>query len=197
MEYSKPLARLIDEFQKFPGVGKKSAQRMAFFVLRQSEADVKQFADSIIQAKQLITYCSVCFNLTSQQPCEICASVKRDNQIICVVAESKDLIALEKTKEYSGLYHVLQGLISPLEGIGPDNLRVLELLRRLQGEVKEVILAINNSVEGEATTLYLTKLIKPLKIKVTRIAFGLPVGTELEYADEVTLSKALEGRQEI
>ena len=197
MEYTKPLARLIDEFQKFPGIGPKSAQRMAFYILKQSEQDVENFAKAITEAKKLIQYCEVCFNLSSEQPCEICSSKKRDKALICVVADTKDLVALEKTKDFIGYYHVLQGLISPLEGIGPENLRITELLKRLNDDVKEIILAINPSVEGEATTLYLSKLIKPLGIKLTRIAFGLPVGSDLEYADEVTLSKALEGRHEI
>lgn len=197
MQYTKPLARLIEEFQKFPGIGPKSAQRMAFFMLKKTEDEVKQFAEAILEAKTLINYCPICFNLTSLDKCEICSQTKRDHDTICVVADTKDLIALERTKDYYGVYHVLQGLISPLDGIGPELLKVTELLKRLQGDVKEVILAINNSVEGEATTLYLSKLIKPLGIKVTRIAFGLPVGSDLEYADEITLSKALEGRQVI
>lgn len=197
MEYTKPLARLIEEFQKFPGIGPKSAQRMAFFILKQPEIDVQHFAESILEAKNLIKYCTTCFNISAQEICEICSNNKRDKQTICVVAESKDLIALEKTREYFGLYHVLQGLISPLEGVGPENLRINDLLQRLHSDIKEVILAVNNSVEGEATTLYLSKIIKPLQIKVTRIAYGLPVGSDLEYADEITLSKALEGRQEI
>ena len=197
MEYTKPLARLIDEFERFPGVGPKSAQRMAFFILKQSEAEVKQFADSLLEAKSLIKYCSICFNISSQEVCELCSNTKRDNKSICVVSDTKNLIALERTKEFNGLYHVLHGLISPLEGLGPDNLKVSELIQRLNADIDEVIIAINNSIEGEATTLYLSKLIKPLKIKVTRIAFGLPVGSDLEYADEVTLSKAFEGRQEI
>lgn len=197
MEYTKPLARLIDEFQKFPGIGPKSAQRMAFYILKQSEQDVNNFAKAITEAKKLIQYCEICFNLSSEQPCEICSSNKRDDSIICVVADTKDLVALEKTKDFIGRYHVLQGLISPLEGVGPENLRITELLKRLNDNIKEIILAINPSVEGEATTLYLRKLIKPLGIKLTRIAFGLPVGSDLEYADEVTLSKALEGRHEI
>jgi recombination protein RecR len=197
MEYSKPLGKLIEEFQKFPGVGPKSAQRMAFFLLKKSDQEVKQFADVILEAKTLITYCPVCYNLSSQQPCEICSSKKREQETICVVADTRDLIALERTREYNGVYHVLQGLVSPLEGVGPDSLRIPELLKRINENVQEVILAINNSVEGEATTLYLSKLIKPLNVRVTRIAFGLPVGSELEYADEITLSRALEGRHEI
>jgi recombination protein RecR len=197
MEFTKPLARLIDEFQKFPGVGPKSAQRMAFFLLKKTDEEVKQFAESVVEAKNLITYCPKCFNLSSEQPCEICANTRRDQDTICVVADTRDLIALERTREYNGVYHVLQGVISPLEGIGPDSLRISELLKRINSEIKEIILAINNSVEGEATSLYLSKLIKPLKVRMTRIAFGLPVGSDLEYADEITLSKALEGRQEI
>lgn len=197
MEYTKPLARLIEEFQKFPGIGAKSAQRMAFFLIKKPEGEVKQFADAIIEAKTLINYCPSCFNLSSQQPCEICSNPKRDLHTICVVADVKDLIALERTRGYEGLYHVLLGLISPLEGIGVEDLKITELLKRLGPGINEVILAINNSVEGEATTLYLSKLIKPLGVKVTRIAFGLPVGGDLEYADEITLSKALEGRHEI
>lgn len=197
MEYTKPLARLIDEFERFPGVGPKSAQRMAFFILKQSEAEVKQFADSLLEAKSLIKYCSICFNISSQEVCELCSNAKRDSKSICVVSDTKNLIALERTREFNGLYHVLHGLISPLEGLGPDNLKVSELIQRLNTDIDEVIIAINNSIEGEATTLYLSKLIKPLNIKVTRIAFGLPVGSDLEYADEVTLSKAFEGRQEI
>lgn len=197
MEYTKPLARLIDEFERFPGVGPKSAQRMAFFILKQSEAEVKQFAESLLQAKSLIKYCSICFNISSQEVCELCANTRRDAKSICVVSDTKNLIALERTKEYKGLYHVLHGLISPLEGLGPENLKISELIKRLNDDIEEVIIAINNSIEGEATTLYISKLIKPLNIKVTRIAFGLPVGSDLEYADEITLSKAFEGRQEI
>lgn len=197
MEYSKPLARLIDEFQKFPGIGPKSAQRMAFFLLDKPDDEVKSFAEAIIEAKEKIKNCSTCFNLSSNDPCEICANKKRDQNTICVVAETKDIVAIEKTKEFQGYYHVLQGLISPLEGVGPEQLRVSELLKRLTDGIDEVILAINTSVEGEATTLYLSKLIKPLGIKVTRIAFGLPAGSELEYADETTLSRAIEGRREL
>lgn len=197
MQYTKPLARLVEEFQKFPGVGQKSAQRMAFYLLKQSEGEVKKFAEAILEAKKLIKYCSNCFNLSSEDVCEICTNKKRDAATVCVVSDTRDIIAIEKTGEYNGHYHVLMGLISPLEGIGPDNLKISELLSRCNSDIKEVILAINNSVEGEATTLYLSKLIKPLNIKVTRIAFGLPVGSELEYADEITLSKAFEGRQEI
>ena len=173
MIYPKSIATLIEHFQKFPSVGPKSAQRMAFYLLRMPENEVQKFAQAIIDAKANTRTCEVCFNLSSTSPCEICQSNKRDRSTICVVAETKDLIAIEKTNEYKGLYHVLQGLI------------------------QEVILALSPSVEGEATSLYLTKLIKPFGIKISRIAFGLPVGADLEYADEITIAKALEGRREI
>lgn len=198
MIYPKSIAALIEQFQKFPSVGPKSAQRMAFYLLRMPKSDVENFAKTLIDAKENTRTCEVCFNISSASPCEICSSSHRDKSIICVVAESKDLIAIEKTNEYKGLYHVLQGLISPLDGIGAEDIRIKELLNRLTDEkIKEVILAISPSVEGEATSLYLTKLIKPFGIKVSRIAFGLPVGADLEYADEITIAKALEGRHEI
>ena len=198
MIYPKSIAALIEQFQKFPSVGPKSAQRMAFYLLRMPKNDVENFAKTIIDAKENTRTCEICFNISSTSPCEICSSVHRDNSTVCVVAESKDLIAIEKTNEYKGLYHVLQGLISPLDGIGAEDIRIKELLNRLTDEkIKEVILAISPSVEGEATSLYLTKLIKPFGIKVSRIAFGLPVGADLEYADEITIAKALEGRHEI
>lgn len=197
MQYTKPLAKLIDQFQKLPGIGPKSAQRMAFHLLKMPISEVEKFAYTMIESKQTIKYCEICFNLSSQNPCEICSSTKRDKSTICVVAETKDLIAIEKTGEYKGLYHVLQGLISPLDGITPDDLRVKELLKRTTDEeVKEIILAISPSVEGEATSLYLNKILKPFGVKVTRIAFGLPMGGELEYVDGLTISKALEGRSE-
>lgn len=198
MIYPKPVAALIEQFQKFPSIGPKSAQRMAFFLLRMPYADVQNFAKIMLEAKENTKTCQVCFNLSSSSPCDICASNSRDKSIICVVADSKDLIAIEKTNEYKGMYHVLQGLISPMDGIGADDIRIKELLNRLTDEnIKEVILAISPSVEGEATSLYLTKLIKPFGIKVSRIAFGLPVGADLEYADEITITKALEGRREM
>lgn len=198
MIYPKSISALIEQFQKFPSVGPKSAQRMAFYLLRMSKVDVENFAKTIIDAKENTKTCEICFNISSSSPCEICVSPHRDKSTICVVAESKDLIAIEKTNEYKGLYHVLQGLISPLDGIGAEDIRIKELLNRLTDEkIKEVILAISPSVEGEATSLYLTKLIKPFGIKVSRIAFGLPVGADLEYADEITIAKALEGRHEI
>lgn len=198
MIYPKSIASLIEHFQKFPSVGPKSAQRMAFYLLRMPMSEVEKFAQSMINAKQNTRTCEVCFNLSATSPCEICQSPQRDKSTICVVAETKDLIAIEKTNEYKGLYHVLQGLISPMDGIGADDIRVKELLNRLTNdEVKEVILALSPSVEGEATSLYLNKLIKPFGIKISRIAFGLPVGADLEYADEITIAKAIEGRHEI
>ena len=198
MIYPKSIAPLIEHFQKFPSVGPKSAQRMAFYMLRMPESEVQKFAQAILEAKRNTRTCEVCFNLSSSSPCEICTNPKRDRSIICVVAETKDLIAIEKTNEFKGLYHVLQGLISPMDGIGADDIRIKELLTRLASdEVKEVILALPPSVEGEATSLYLTKLIKPFGITISRIAFGLPVGADLEYADEITIAKAIEGRREI
>ena len=198
MIYPKSIAALIEQFQKFPSVGPKSAQRMAFFLLRMSKDDVENFATTILEAKENTRTCEICYNISTSSPCEICSSSQRDKSTICVIAESKDLIAIEKTNEYKGLYHVLQGLISPMDGIGADDIRIKELLNRLTNEeVKEVILALSPSVEGEATSLYLTKLIKPFGIKVSRIAFGLPVGADLEYADEITIAKAIEGRHEI
>ena len=198
MIYPKAIAALIEQFQKFPSVGPKSAQRMAFHLLRMSSVDVENFAKAVIEAKQNTHTCEVCFNLSAESPCEICSSSSRDRSVICVVSETKDLIAIEKTNEFKGLYHVLQGLISPMDGIGAEDIRIKELLSRLTDDkVKEVIIALNPSVEGEATSLYLTKLIKPFGIKVSRIAFGLPVGADLEYADEITIAKAIEGRREI
>lgn len=198
MIYPKSIAALIEQFQKFPSVGPKSAQRMAFYLLRMPKSDVENFARAVIEAKEKTKTCEICYNISSASPCEICSSTSRDRSVICVVAESKDLIAIEKTNEYKGLYHVLQGLISPIDGIGAEDIRIKELLNRLTDElVKEVILAISPSVEGEATSLYLTRLIKPFGIKVSRIAFGLPVGADIEYADEITIAKAIEGRREI
>lgn len=195
MEYTKPLAKLIEYFQKLPSIGPKTAQRLALHIVKMSENEVNNFASAMLDAKSKISHCSICFNMSSNDPCEICSDYTRNKEIICVVAETKDLMAIEKTNEYKGVYHVLQGLISPLDGIGVDDIRIKELLFRInQNNIKEVILALNPSVEGEATALYLSKLIKPFNIKITRIAFGLPMGSELEYADEMTLLKALEGR---
>lgn len=198
MIYPKAIATLIEHFQKFPSVGPKSAQRMAFYMLRMPESEVQKFAQAILDAKRNTRTCEICFNLSSESPCEICQNPRRERSIICVVAETKDLIAIEKTNEFKGLYHVLQGLISPMDGIGADDIRIKELLKRLTSdEVKEVILALPPSVEGEATSLYLSKLIKPFGIMISRIAFGLPVGADLEYADEITLARAIEGRREL
>lgn len=198
MIYPKSIATLIEQFQKFPSVGPKSAQRMAFHLLKMPVSEVEKFARAVVEAKQSTVACEICYNLSSTSPCEICSSTTRDRSTICVVAETKDLIAIEKTNEYKGLYHVLQGLISPIDGIGAEYIRIKELLSRLTDEsIKELILALSPSVEGEATSLYLTKLVKPFGITVSRIAFGLPVGTDLEFADEITLAKALEGRREV
>lgn len=198
MEYTKPLAQLIDFFQRFPGIGPKSAQRMALYLLKMPLNDVKNFADIMVNAKESIHCCSECFNMSASDPCEICSDTKRDRSVICAAAETKDLIAVEKTREYKGLYHVLQGLISPLDGIGPEDIRIKELLVRASNpEVKEVILALSPSVEGEATSMYIAKLLKPFNIKVSRIAFGLPIGSDIEFADEITLAKAIEGRRAV
>ena len=196
MEYTKPLAQLIEFFQKFPGIGPKSAQRMAFHLLKMPLSEVQRFSKVLVEAKENIHYCNVCFNMSASNPCEICTDTRRDNSVICVVAETKDLIAIEKTREYKGLYHVLQGTLSPLDGIGVEDIRIKELLTRVtDANVSEVILALSPSVEGEATSMYITKLLKPFNIKISRIAFGLPVGSDLEYADEITLAKAIEGRR--
>ena len=196
MEYTKPLAQLIEFFQKFPGIGPKSAQRMAFHLLKMPLSEVQRFSKVLVDAKENIHYCNICFNMSASNPCEICTDTRRDNSVICVVAETKDLIAIEKTREYKGLYHVLQGTLSPLDGIGVEDIRIKELLTRVtDASVSEVILALSPSVEGEATSMYITKLLKPFNIKISRIAFGLPVGSDLEYADEITLAKAIEGRR--
>ena len=194
--YIPPLARLIDQFAKMPGVGKRSASRMAFYVLKMSEKEADALADAIIDAKKNISYCSVCCNLTDKDPCAICSGERRDGSTICVVENAKDVIALENTHEYKGLYHVLHGVISPMDGIGPEDIRIKELLKRLNSEISEVIIATNPTVEGEATAMYISKLVTPMGIKVTRIAHGLPVGGDLEYADEITLARAMEGRRE-
>jgi recombination protein RecR len=196
--YPEPIAKLIDSFSRLPGIGPKTAARLAFHVLRMSEDDVVSFAKALVSVKRNLHYCSVCCNITDVDPCRICQDKTRDPSVICVVQEAKDLVAMERTKEYDGQYHVLQGAISPMEGIGPDEIRIAELLKRLTDDrVKELILATNPNIEGEATAMYLSRLVKPFGIKVTRIAHGLPVGGDLEYADEVTLSKALEGRREL
>ncbi|CEH27941.1 recombinase RecR [Aneurinibacillus migulanus] len=198
MYYPEPIAKLIDGFMKLPGIGPKTAARLAFFVLSMKEDDVLEIAKALVNAKRNLVYCSVCQNITDTDPCRICSDTSRDKSVICVVQEPKDLIAMERTREYNGYYHVLHGAISPMEGIGPEDIRISELLRRLEDEeVKELILATNPNIEGEATAMYISRLVKPFGIRVTRIAHGLPVGGDLEYADEVTISKALEGRREL
>ncbi len=196
--YTKPLAKLIDEFSKMPGIGPKTAQRLAFYILKNSNEEVSNLARVIIDAKQKIQYCSICGNITDQEICEICRNVNRDKSIICVVEKVKDLIALENTGEFKGVYHVLEGAISPLDGIEPGNLKINNLLKRLKSEeIKEVIIATNPNIEGEVTASYIAQLIEPLEIKITRIAYGVPIGSSLEFADEVTLAQALISRQKI
>ena len=198
MEYSPSIEKLIESFEKLPSIGHKTAQRLAFYMIDLSKEEIKEFTDSIINAKNNLKFCSKCYNISDTDPCEICSNPKRDESIICVVEEVRDVLAMERTHEYNGVYHVLHGSISPMNGIGPDNIKIKELLSRLMdGKVKEIILATNPRVEGEATAMYISKLVKPLGIKVTRIARGIPVGGDLEYTDEVTLAKALEGRAEI
>lgn len=196
--YSPSIEKLIESFEKLPSIGHKTAARLAFHMLNLDEENTNEFINSIINAKKNLKYCSICYNISDTDPCPICGSPKRDGSIICVVEDVKDVIAMERTHEFKGVYHVLHGSISPMNGIGPDDIKIKELLARLQNkEIKEVIIATNPRVEGEATAMYLSKLIKPLGIKVTRIAHGIPVGGDLEYTDEITLTKALEGRREM
>jgi len=198
MYYPEPIAKLIEAFSRLPGVGPKTAGRLAFHVLRMREEDVVDFAKALVNVKRNLQYCSICCNITDVDPCRICQDKTRDPSLICAVQEPKDLAAMERTKEFNGYYHVLHGAISPMEGIGPDDIRIAELLKRLSDDrVQELILATNPNIEGEATAMYLSRLVKPFGLRVTRIAHGLPVGGDLEYADEVTLTKALEGRREI
>lgn len=192
--YSESIQNAIEELSKLPGIGKKSAQRLVFFLLKLPKNEVVALAKSLVDIKEKAKFCSICFNITEKDPCSICSSDIRDNTIICVVEEASDVIALEKTGEFRGLYHVLGGSLSPLDGFGPDDLKIKELMRRLTGNVKEVIIATNPNTEGEATAIYLSRLIKPLDLKITRIARGIPMGTDLEYADEITLTRAIEGR---
>ena len=193
-----PLTRLIEQFERLPGIGKKTAQRLAFYVLGLPKEKAQDFASAILDAHEKIKRCSICQNLTDEELCPICRSTDRDRSTICVVEDPRDVIAFERTKEYHGLYHVLHGLISPMDGVGPEQLTIKELLLRLQSsEVTEVIMATNPTVEGEATAMYVARLLKPMGIKVTRLAYGIPVGGNLEYADEVTLYRALEGRSEL
>lgn len=195
--YAQPLDRLIEELSRLPGIGPKTAQRLAFYILKMSQDRVASLADAILQAKKVIGYCPICGNFTDVKPCDICQQPYRDKSIIMVVEEPKDIVAIEKTRDYKGMYHVLHGAISPLEGIGPDDIKIKELLGRITPEVAEIILATNPNVEGEATAMYMAKLLRPLDVKVTRIAHGIPMGGDLEYADEVTLTRALEGRREM
>ena len=196
--YSPSIEKLIESFEKLPSIGSKTAARLAFYILNASKEETDEFINAIQNAKKNLKYCSKCFNISDNDPCEICSNPTRDNSIICVVEDVKDVVAMERTHEFKGTYHVLHGSISPMNGIGPDDIKIKELLSRLMGgEVKELILATNPRVEGEATAMYVSKLVKPLGIKVTRIAHGIPVGGDLEYTDEVTLSKALEGRREL
>ena len=198
MRYYDSLSRLIAQFQKLPGVGSKTAQRLAFYILKMPEAEVRSFASALVEARSKLITCSCCGNMTDSDPCSICLDPKRDDKYICVVQESKDILALERTNEFKGRYHVLHGAISPLDGIGPDELNLKSLLNRVQKTPpEEVIIATNPNVQGEATAMYLAQILKPLNITVTRIAHGLPVGGDLEYADEMTLARALAGRQQI
>ena len=192
------LERLTEQFARLPGIGGKTAQRLAFHVLSLPQEDAEAFAQSILEAKRTVHTCRVCQNLTDQDLCAICADPERDQGLICVVAEPRDVVAMERSREYNGVYHVLHGVISPLNHVGPDDLKIRELLNRVaQGGVREVIMATNPDTEGEATAMYLSRLLRPLEVKVTRLAYGIPVGSQLEYADEVTLLRALEGRQEM
>ena len=192
------LERLSEQFARLPGIGSKTAQRLAFQVLSMPQEQAQEFADAILDAKRSIHTCPVCQNLTDEEMCPICADETRDHSTICVVAEARDVIAMERSREYTGVYHVLHGVISPLNHVGPDDIRIRELLARLQdGSVQEVIMATNPDTEGEATAMYLSRLLRPIGVKVTRLAYGIPVGSQLEYADEVTLLRALEGRREM
>lgn len=194
--FTAPVENLIEQFQKLPGVGRKTAQRLAFFILSLPEAEAEGFANAVLNAKKLVKFCSECQNLTDTELCSICADNARDKTTVCVVSDPKDVAAIEKTREYNGLYHVLHGCISPMNGIGPDDVRIKELLSRVaRGEIKEVIMATNPDTEGEATAMYISRLLKPFGISTTRLAYGIPVGGHLEFADEMTLTRAIEGRR--
>jgi recombination protein RecR len=203
LDYSEPVAKLIDEFKRLPGIGQKSAQRLAFYVLRRPLAEVENFANALIEVKEKIVFCSICNNLTDVNPCLYCSNPKRDRSIICVVEEPYNLVAVEKTRSFRGLYHILHGTLSPMRGIGPDELMIVNLLPRLDPEnnegveIKEIIIATNPTTEGEATANYLARLLKPLGVMVTRIAMGMPVGSDLEFVDEVTMDRALANRHAI
>lgn len=196
--YAETLAKLIEELKRLPGIGPKSAQRLAFYILQSSGKDVESLVSAIKEAKERLKHCSICFNITDINPCKICSDSSRDNNLLCIVAEPKDLMAIERSREYNGKYHVLGGMVSPLDGIGPENLRIKELMERLRKKnIKEIILAISPTTEGEATNICLARLIKPVGISLTRVAYGLPIGADMDYADEATLSKAFQGRKEI
>ncbi|WP_165003012.1 MULTISPECIES: recombination mediator RecR [unclassified Enterococcus] len=198
MQYPEPIAKLIDSYMKLPGIGQKTATRLAFYTIDMKDEVVNEFAKSLLSVKRDLHFCSICGNITEEDPCEICKDPSRDRSIILVVEEPKDVMAMEKMREYRGLYHVLHGVLSPMEGTGPEDINISSLLQRLHDdEVKEVIIATNATTEGEATAMYLSRLIKPAGIKVTRLAHGLSVGSDIEYADEVTLMKAVEGRREL
>ncbi|MFS7122033.1 recombination mediator RecR [Carnobacterium maltaromaticum] len=198
MHYPEPISKLIDSYQKLPGIGAKTAARLAFFTIDMKEEDVTDFAKALISAKRDLHYCSICGNITEEDPCEICKDTTRDRSVVLVVEDPKDVISLEKMREYHGLYHVLHGVLSPIEGTGPEDINIPSLIKRLQSdEINEVIIATNATAEGEATAMYLSRLIKPAGIKVTRLAHGLSVGSDIEYADEITLLKAVEGRREL
>jgi len=195
--YPVAIEKLIEEFAKLPSIGHKTAQRLTMHILNLPEDEVKEFAEALVKARGTIKYCSICGNFTDKDPCAICSNPSRDKETICVVEQPKDIMTVEKVKEYNGVYHVLHGNLSPMQGRGPQDIRIRELVSRMGADIKEVILATNPNIEGEATAMYIARILKPLDVKVTRIASGIPVGGDLEYADEVTLSKALEGRKEI
>ena len=195
--YSPSIEKLIESFERLPSIGHKTAARLAFHMLNASEEETNEFINSIQNAKKNLKYCSKCYNISDTDPCPICSNSKRDENVICVVEDVRDIIAIEKTHEYKGVYHVLHGSISPMNGVGPDDIKLKELLARINSNIKEVIIATNPRVEGEATAMYISKLLKPLGVKTTRIAHGIPIGGDLEYTDEITLSKALEGRREL
>jgi recombination protein RecR len=198
VSHPEPITRLIDELKKLPGIGGKSAQRLAFHILRATREDAERLCDAVREVKERVTYCSNCNNITDIDPCRFCADEARDHALICVVEEPQNVSAIEKTRDFKGVYHVLMGTLSPLQGVGPDDLKIRGLVERVgRGTVQEVILATNPTVEGEATAIYLARLLKPLGVRVTRIAMGIPVGSDLEYADEITMGKAMEGRREV
>lgn len=197
MSYPEPLVRLIDQLRRLPGIGPKGAQRLAFHILKTPRDEAESLCEAVRDVKDKVTYCSICSNTTDIDPCVFCANTERNHRLVCVVEDPQNVTAVEKTRDFKGVYHVLMGALSPLQGIGPDDLKIKELLARMDAGVDEVILATNPNVEGEATALYLARLLKPLGVKVTRIAMGVPVGSDLEYADEVTMHKALEGRREV